>query len=465
MTGSAITKCSGCGVETSEDYDGNGACYPCHVLALGLELAKPTKEVISVSSFVSSAPTPLGEDAYHGLAGEFVRIVEPESEADPAALLIQFLAATGCGLGDGPHASAEAARHPGRLFVVVVGESSKARKGSSESHVRKVVVWSFDGFSDQIVSGASSGEGLIARVSDPEPNDDGDIPAVDKRVLVVESEFVQILRQMQRQGNTLSPALRNLWDTGSAQILTRNNPVKASRAHLCVIGHITVDELRKELSAVESSNGLANRIIWVWSRRSKLLPEGGNVDDAALLKLAEELDRVAKWASKSRLLKRTDEARTLWAGEYERLSEPLPGLVGAVTSRSEAQVLRLSVLYAALDRSEEITIEHLRAALEVWRYCEDSARLIFGDKTGDKLADRLRGLLRSAGKSGLSLTEIQNLTGRNLNSEDLDAALARLSRDGLAVMERRSTGGRPESRWYETNEVTEISPLTDRQAA
>jgi hypothetical protein len=449
---SAITSCPGCGSMSSEDYDGKGSCYGCHAAAL-----KMGEEDISVTSFLSSAPAPLGPDAYHGLAGQFVRIVEPESEADPAALMIQFLAAVGNALGDGPHALAEAVHHPGRLFVGIVGESSKARKGSSWGHVQKVVEWAFDDF--QIASGLSSGEGLIARVSDPEPVDDDDaVPVVDKRVLVVEPELAQPLRQMQRHGNTLSTILRNFYDTGSAQILTRTNPLKASGAHVSVIGHITVDELRQELSAVDSSNGFANRFIWAWSRRSKLLPEGGNVDNAALLKLAAELEQVGKWARKSRLLKRTPDARDLWATEYVRLSEPLPGLVGAVTSRSEAQVLRLSVLYAALDCSEEITVEHLLAALEVWRYCEHSARLIFGNKTGDKLADRLRQLLHRAAENGLSLTEIQNLTGRNYTSEDLDGALAHLSTAGLAAMVKRETGGRPETRWYEKNEVNEQSP-------
>jgi hypothetical protein len=35
----------------------------------------------------------LGDDAYHGIAGELVRAIEPTTEADPAAILLQFLAA------------------------------------------------------------------------------------------------------------------------------------------------------------------------------------------------------------------------------------------------------------------------------------------------------------------------------------------------------------------------------------
>ncbi len=56
-------------------------------------------------------PAPLSEAAFCGLAGEFVRMVEPHTEADPAALLFQFLAAIGSIIGRGPQYRARAARH------------------------------------------------------------------------------------------------------------------------------------------------------------------------------------------------------------------------------------------------------------------------------------------------------------------------------------------------------------------
>lgn len=38
-------------------------------------------------------PEPLGEAAYHGPVGDLVQAIEPHSEADPAALLVQALVA------------------------------------------------------------------------------------------------------------------------------------------------------------------------------------------------------------------------------------------------------------------------------------------------------------------------------------------------------------------------------------
>lgn len=58
----------------------------------------------------------------------------------------------------------------------------------------------------------------------------------DKRLLVIESEFVSPLRVMERNGNTLSPTVRNLWDRGDVGTLTRNSGGAARRARAAVVG-------------------------------------------------------------------------------------------------------------------------------------------------------------------------------------------------------------------------------------
>src|SRR5262249_50049153 len=160
---------------------------------------------------------PSGE-AFHGLAGLVVRTVEPHTEGDPAALLVQFLVAFGNVIGRGPHWVVEAKRHSLNLFAVLVGETSKSRKGSAWAQVRRL--FKFDLVWDPrcIQTGLSSGEGLIYVVRDPgsegEKSGDGeceDIGPLDTRLLVMESEFASPLRMMGRDGNTLSPVLRQAW--------------------------------------------------------------------------------------------------------------------------------------------------------------------------------------------------------------------------------------------------------------
>ena len=43
----------------------------------------------------SSWLEPMGEAAFQGVAGDFVRLLLPETEADPAALLLTFLVGVG----------------------------------------------------------------------------------------------------------------------------------------------------------------------------------------------------------------------------------------------------------------------------------------------------------------------------------------------------------------------------------
>ena len=105
-----------------------------------------------------------------------------------------------------------------------------------------------------------------------------DIGVEDKRLLIIEPELASVLERMQRDGNTLSAVLRQGRDGGRFDTLVKNNQATATGAHLSLVGHITTEELRRKLSATEQANGFANRFLWVFSRRSKLLPFGGDIE-------------------------------------------------------------------------------------------------------------------------------------------------------------------------------------------
>src|SRR5262249_25005997 len=105
--------------------------------------------------------------AYQGLAGEVVEAIEPHSESDPVASLIQFLALAGNAMGRTAYYQVEGTRHHANLFAVLVGDSSKARKGTSLGRVRAIMKVADQGWSDnRLKGGLSSGEGLINEVRD-----------------------------------------------------------------------------------------------------------------------------------------------------------------------------------------------------------------------------------------------------------------------------------------------------------
>jgi hypothetical protein len=381
--------------------------------------------------------------ALHGLAGRVVATLAPHTEADDVALLLSFLAAFGNAVGPGPRALVGATEHPARLNVLLVGQTSRARKGTAQAEIGKVLSLADPGwFGDRVMGGLASGEGLIAAVRDPAGDQDGDAPA-DKRLLCVEAEFARVLGVAAREGNTLSAVLRQAWDDGRLRTMTRKDPLRASGAHISIIGHITGEELLRRLGDTEIANGFANRFLLALVRRSKKLPEGGQLDPAALDEIAADVMDALTRARRVGVLRRSQPARELWATAYEGFGDGAAGLAGALTARPEAQTLRLSVAYALLDGSAVIKPAHIEAALAVWRYCEASATAIFGSLLGDPIADRLLEALRAAGGGGLDGAAQHAVFGRHVTASRLAQARALLEGKGLIVTGSEETGGRP----------------------
>ena len=201
----------------------------------------------------------LSNKALQGLAGTLTMAIDPYTEADCVAVLLNILTAFGNIVGSKTYFMVEHTRHLLRLFIALVGLSAKGRKGTSWStpgHMFRCIeeAWA----NDRVSSGLSSGEGLIYHVRDkriekqPVKNKGRvldyeevivDHGVDDKRLLIIEEEFAQALKVMSREGNILSPILRQAWDTGNLHPLTKSNPIRATDAHLSVIGHITRDEL------------------------------------------------------------------------------------------------------------------------------------------------------------------------------------------------------------------------------
>src|SRR5262249_52167839 len=221
-----------------------------------------------------------------------------------------------------------------------------------------------------------------------------------------------VLRIQQREGSTLSSTIRQAWNSGDLRTLVKNNPAKATGAHISIIAHITIEELQRYFDRTEAANGFGNGFIFVLVTRSKCLPFGSEVSDVGVQAIADRLRRAFDFARKGGQIRFSADARELWIEVYPTLSAGRPGMLGALLARAEAQTLRLACLYAVLDESIEIHTEHLSAAIALWEYCEASADFIFADRMGDPDADAILGALRTS-PDGLSRTDISNLFGRN----------------------------------------------------
>ena len=442
-------------------------------------------EVTSLTSFdLTPYPAPLSQAAFYGLAGQFVERVLPYTESDEAALLFQFLTCFGNVIGRTAHMIADAASHYCNTNMVLVGPTSIARKGTAWRHALRIFgCVDTDWTRDCIKHGVSSGEGIIFHVRDPiektvPVKDKGKFtgryetvtedPGVqDKRLMIVETEFASVLKVMERSGNTVSVVFRHMWDGDDVlSTLTKNSPIRATGAHGSVLGHITIEELRRLLTETEMANGFGNRFDWVAVHRRQELPE--NDELPAIADLVQRLHKSIEFAKTAGQLKRDDQARELWAYVYHDLTKPKPGLFGAIIARAAPQVLRQSLHYALLDRSNLVRIEHLQAALECWRYCEESARWIFQAGTGNKNADRILAALLAAGQKGLTKWEITaNVFSRNATKHEIDEALRLLHRLEMAFCKMEGTATRPAERWFfkpqNIRSIRRISPGDEKQ--
>jgi hypothetical protein len=391
-------------------------------------------------------PTPPDQAAYHGLPGQIVQKIAPHTEADPVAILAQLLIGCGALIGRGAHFQVEATLHHPHEFVVLVGDSAKARKGSSFDHVARLLSHVDPGFQSRLTTGLSSGEGLIWAVRDPQAQDPG---ATDKRLLVVEPEFASVLKSTGRELSTLSPTLRSAWDGRPLALLTRTAPARATSAHISIIGHITDAELRRHTTSVEIANGFLNRFLLLAVRRVRLLPEGGDPDPLKGTGLARYLANVLKHAKTAEQLKLDPDARELWWQLYPQLTAPGDGLTGNLTARAEAHTIRLALIHALLDGQRHIQPQHLNAALALWDYAARSAAWALGQATGDPLAEQIHAALVRC-PDGLTRTQIRDLCQRNLPAERLEQALANLAAAGRAQRQRTLTAGRPAELWTAT---------------
>lgn len=409
-------------------------------------------------------PKPLDNVAYHGIAGAIIKMILPHTEADPVALLLHFLVAIGNIFGRSPHFEVSGARHGTNLFAVFVGDTSNGKKGTAWAAIKFFLrsvaeTW----LKERVTSGSSSGEGWIWLVRDAikktvihkEGSEEqiADPGVADKRALVIESEFATLLKVILREGNTLSDIVRKAWDGEDLNSLTKNSPARSTNPHISMIGHITKNELNKYISETEAANGFGNRILWICVKRSKLLPNGGDLRSVDFTEISERLKEIIHFASSAKLVSKHFEIEDAWRKVYSELNCERYGLLGAMCARATPQVLRLAMMYALLDQTTSIQKVHLEAALAILEYTESSCQYIFGDSLGDPVVDKILSALRQA-PNGLTRTEIRDLFNRNMSAGKIDVALEQLQREGHAYQRFEDTLGRSTERWVSTEKAT-----------
>ncbi len=336
-----------------------------------------------------------------------------------------------------------------RVFGIIAGKSGKARKGTSETLVRLLFSLVDAKLGERLktsarlrihAGGLSTGEGIAHAIRDAKEADDkgkgGDPGVADKRLLVLEAEFANMLAHCRREGNTLSATVRNLWDGRDIEPLTKTATTRASRPHVVIGGHITGQELREKATEGDTANGLLNRFMVLFVYRPKLVPLPKPTRAASVEWLAQRLTGAVMAATGGNLhgncereVRLGDEAAEVWCELYPRLTRDREGKIGSLLARTEVYARMLAMVFALLDSRDEIEPCDLFAALAWIDYWAESAAYVFrtGDGEDDQLSEfetEVLELIRT--QPGITLTAIQRHWHNN-KVRPVKAALERLT--------------------------------------
>jgi hypothetical protein len=400
-------------------------------------------------------PPPLGEAAYHGPLGHFLRDLASHTEATDAAVLAHLLPALGVYIGPGPHCcDGSGNKQPPRVNTVLVGPTSTGRKGTALAPVdRAMELFDPEFWKAQRVGGLATGEGLVAKVADREEWDEAtktkNTIIVDKRLYVVEEEFSKVLAQIRRDNNILSQIFRESFDSGNLAVMTRGAPLQAFGAHISVTGHITPEELLDRFNHIEMANGFGNRFLWFAIKSDKVLPRCQPIPDAVFTEFLKRIRHVKSINAAPVPL--ADASMGLWEKEiYPSLREDKPGMSGHLIARGSAIVLRLALIYFLLDPpskgvSKGIAPVHMDAALAVWDYCTKSVEMLFKTKAGTFLGDKILDLL----SAGPMTTDAMNDHLSIKQKADAPRERANLEAAGLIrrTVRKPEGAGRPATVW------------------
>ena len=420
----------------------------------------------------------MDETAFYGTAGAIAKKLSAVTEADERALLVGLLVGCGSIIGRTAYYKVGSTKHFCNEFACFVGQTGKARKGTTTDFIEETLRLIDENWHSHCVAyGLSSGEGLIELVGDeirkrvkvkplkgvppgPVKFEEQIIKegVKDKRKLCLSPEFGEFLVvSTQRDGNTINFVVRNCFDGKRLEVNTKQQPQRATDAHISILANITRDELLKLVPFLPSTTGFCNRFLWCVIERKRRVPDGGPSPAECVPQEIDALRKIIRKVPPEKFeIKFSPEAKAVWEGDKDQENGIYDYLdrdgVPDIVTRGVAHVARLATLYALLDGSRVIELCHLNAALVVWRYCEICAIRLFGAEELEREAQLTLDYLRSKGSEGATRTEIWNRVFHNHRTgAEIHNWLCALKEKQLARYEtEKNDNGNVIERWFAT---------------
>ena len=377
-------------------------------------------------------------DAYYGVLGDFVKAIEPHTEADALGILACLLAGVGNALGRGVH-HLIGRRHAANLFVLLVGDTTD-RKGTCWDIAEELLSLAAPAWAGACLeNGFGSGQGVVWRIRDANGDDEG---TADKRLMVAEEEFGKPLKLAKSENSILAATMREAFDGKPLSIMNKGENRYGCRSpHVSVIGMITPAELHALVKGNTSvKDGFLNRFLLIGVKRTRYLPQGGDWRSVALRFAPMLREAMAKADACREPFALDKRAGALWDKEYCRLEERRSGDYGSMVARLSVHALKVAMAYAALDGEPLIRERHLRAALALIAHADKTASELFGGSAGTPAEPqdeepphaKLLNLIRSR-QDGIIKRDAHRLWNNKRKATELDADFRLLEHCGFIV--------------------------------
>jgi hypothetical protein len=383
----------------------------------------------------------LEDIALEGILGDISKRAVIDAEPSAGAVLVHLLVGIGNIIGRLRFTPVKATLHYPNLFAAIVGRTSRGGKGETWEIARWFLrqidlYWS----GTCLMEGeATTSAGIINSIRDAEPEstrprkghirDEG---VSDKRLCIVEEEFGKVLRLMKREGDYLSHTLRQCYDSKPLGSRTKESPYRVAEPHVSLLAQITPAEFIDLVSVLDVKAGFLNRFLVCLVRREKTV---SSPSPLAEKDFAEDIDAIKRSINNlnpmhlsppsmaAKVIGRTKKAEALWDKLYREYKRE--DSWEDYISRGAPMVVRISMIYAILDGSDIVKIQHLRRADAVWKYSCESLKFIFSPNT---LSQKEENILNTIIVNGqISKTEItRDIFSGNLKINEMEPSITKL---------------------------------------
>jgi hypothetical protein len=393
----------------------------------------------------------LSRAVYQGPVGAYLDLIAGRTEAHPAPVGIQLLACLGTIIGRRAAYRAGRVQHHCNLFAAIVGPSAEGAKGVADDEALALIRSLDNSFlAHHAIGGLGSGEALVRELAD------GQDPPAERRRVIHDAELSSVLKVVRREGSILGDIIRKAFDYNPLRHSTVSNKfVTASDHHVAVVGSITPDELRALIDDLSIANGFGNRFLYAWSRMTTPLPDGGDVDPIEALAIVDRIQRALDQlehrisVNGSFTFPFDPAAKDRWHDWYvERRTGSGEGIARSLSARHVAHAARASLIYAALDGSPVIRLEHLDAAIGWCDYSIDTVGKVFACALGGR-AEQLLRAVRDAMPDGIYGTTLHSTIAHNWKRGELAEVRQQLEERHLVhvIREPGDGAGRPRERY------------------